>query len=350
MELLDLSTELLIHILSYLGCDFFTQDISRLSISKRWYPIARQALFRNLHLPLTAVSKFNLVVQDERAIAELRDLTRSVDIWVPPIEDWGLKVFEMTEDRLSTAAWNETEREFKEIREGLSSLTKILRESPALHSFRINAHPTLICAATSPMPFVHTPTLASFLSTSHLTSLELDINYLPNNSKEGADSQVHFCSVLNPLLPRLHRFRYHMEKVCPQLLDIPAGDSPFNLKELVIDLGFFELERLETNSGTYASHCTTEYEDPSAELQKMIKSQLKLLVPRLTNPRIVGFMSYPPPSHQKKFYDALQRRWLWISPHGWRWDIDSEADEAILDGEMNPNEISLSTPLEDLTV
>jgi hypothetical protein len=335
MELLGLSAELLLLILGFLGPEFFADDLRRLTLCQRWYPFARQILHQRLHLSLLQLPIFNAyVAQDQYTLAEIRRCAKSVDIWVPSVNDWLLPgaVFTVIreEDEASNKHaenhddlyWSLLKEKVQEVRKNLSDLMAILDSCLGLRSFRICAHPdSLYLAPESFMPFVHTPTLARFLSLSHITSLELDVAYLPNDARDRAgDAKVHFCALINSFLPRLRRLRYRMATVCEQLLVMPRGDAKLDLEELIINLGFFS----GAERATFTSHCKT----PVAEqLQIYIRSRVRRVVARLKKPRVVGVVWYEKPSFNKYFFNAVTGNMVLLPPDTGPWAVSAKSIE-----------------------
>jgi hypothetical protein len=218
--------------------------------------------------------------------------------------------------------WNLLKAKVADIHKAFSGLTETLKGSIALRSFSISAHAeTLYFAPSSFMPFVHTPSLASFLSLSHITSLELDIGYLPNDAREGEDSQVHICTVINSLLPRLKRLHYRMATICEQLLQLPPGDSLLDLEELIISLGLGDGHKGPSRA-VVASHCKTPV---VGLLQIYIRSRVKHIVPRLRNPKVVGVISYQELSFHKFYFNALTGSLDLLVPGTGPWEVHNKS-------------------------
>jgi hypothetical protein len=319
MELLRLSAELLLQILGYLGPAFFAADLARLSLSRRWYSFARQVFRQRLQLSLLAIPRLSRYAEDPEIRAEICRCARSIDVWVPSIDEWLLPVAAPNEEGDGRDDyWPLLKEKVQELRMSFSNVIDMLGGCRALRSFRISAHAfSMYYSPDSFHPFLHTPTLASFLSFSNITSLELDIGYLPNDARDKDESKIHVCALVNSLLPKLRRLRYRMATLCEQLLVMPPGDSKLDLEELIINLGFFGGDRRHERP-IPTSHCRTPL---AGLLQVYLRPRLQKVVKRLANPKTVGVISHEPRLNQTHFFDALTEDLLLLAPGTGPWEV-----------------------------
>ena len=75
--LLQLPTEIQFHILSYLGPEFFRQDVRRLRVSRLWYGIAWRIMVQDLRLTTGPLMKFT---QERTVLARSQAFVTSVQL------------------------------------------------------------------------------------------------------------------------------------------------------------------------------------------------------------------------------------------------------------------------------
>ncbi|GAB1318211.1 hypothetical protein MFIFM68171_08421 [Madurella fahalii] len=319
---MELPPELVSHILGFLGPDFFRRDISRLTVSKRWYALAWPIFVS--HLELTTTSLKTLMRDDgtllKRGLPHITAVGLSFRGFVPETD--GPDSHGAESELSATAAAN-----IWTIRLNcdLVNLAASLQECPRLRCLKLRAEPQGSEGNSLRPGYLAATPLADLLSLRHLTSLEIDIfgaHPRPRNPT------VHLCDSINSLLPSLRRLRCRMGHLCERLLELPASATPFSLEEVIIGLcrtdGLPPVSRYQ-----YADPCKgSKHSESVLEFYFGIEDQARTLSSRLRNPRMVRVIWEDVPNRGISALDAVAWKWIRLPP-GAQWDAQ-EMDESAL--------------------
>lgn len=318
---MELPPELLSHILEFLGPDYFRQDISRLTVSKRWFTLAWPILVSRLEL--TAASLKVLAGNDaailRRSLPHITTIELSFRGFVPD----AAQVDSHDADSESSVAaavnvWT------IQLNSDLVNLAALLRQCPRLRYLKLRAEPQgREGYLLRPGYLVATP-LADLLSLRHLTSLELDIFGSYSRSRH---PDMHLCDFINSLLPSLHRLRCRMSRMCERLLELSASGTPLSLEEVIISL--CRTDRLSAVTHyQYTDPCECSKHESVVDFHLGIEDQARTLSSRLRSPRMVRIIWEDVPGRGISALDAVTGRRIRLPP-GTQWDAE-EVDESAL--------------------
>jgi hypothetical protein len=315
MTLLNLPTELLFYILSYLGLKFLRQDIRRLCVSRKWFEIAWQFLLQDISLTGDSLIEFG---RDINYLSRTVSHIITVDIRLQGFVDWEMLRREdlfMTPDGAPPEvieAWT------GRLDVAMRNLAATLPRCSRLKSLRIKAGPESDEISISREGYLMANPLASILSLNQLTSLDIDTAGSNPNRMGG----IHLCCSINSILPSLERLRCRMDSICEKLLEPPAPGIQVNLKEVLINMSISQL-----CSGYYGWY----YPEPCRPTcireaimarEKMIKKAVQF-ARRLKNPRMVRLVMHGVPSLRMFTYDAVKVRRMELDIRD-PWDADGE--------------------------
>ncbi|KAH6845739.1 hypothetical protein B0I37DRAFT_344851 [Chaetomium sp. MPI-CAGE-AT-0009] len=309
MALLQLPSELLLHILSHVGASFFYEDLHRLRVSKRWYSLTWLILARELHLDLRSLPR---LLANEAAFERIRPHIGSVNLSLHFLD-------KTVPDEPSV-----DDKCIVEANSCLDQLVAPLRRCPQFKALSIVAALDLFGLSTG--------SIGRLLSVSPLTSLHIDI---PSRmalwlGRPGYnDHTAHLCCCINALLPSLRRLSCRLHLICDKLLEPLPNDAngPLKLEELIINL----TQPPFTDVGpSYPRNCAAILW-PFEPTRKAIKRQATELVARLAKPRMVRVIEYGIRDTPQEIYayDAITRRRTVLDLDA-EWDAEGRAiaDEA----------------------
>ncbi|KAK0613715.1 hypothetical protein B0T14DRAFT_569730 [Immersiella caudata] len=213
LHLLELPAETLFAIFELLGCEFFAEDVGRMTVCRRWHTIVLEVL-RDLHL---APPLLRLPCTGE-VIARIKFVLISLD--------------------LDLDGGNELENS----RIAFYTLHRLVESpSPALRRLRVHLGESWDFVPM--LGAVHSLLLsAQHLTTLHINTLEFAKHwrYSHDNQRVAAlrtnTRSFHLCEAINRLMrTSLRSLRCQLHLMCEQLLALPPGDSQEvlpNLKEV----------------------------------------------------------------------------------------------------------------------
>ncbi|KAL2257939.1 hypothetical protein VTK26DRAFT_8941 [Humicola hyalothermophila] len=294
MALLELPPEILFLILSNLGSEFFTQDLGRLTVSKKWYPWAWKVMVRDLRF----TSKTLIWFVEEGLFARSQPMA------------WGSSP--------ARACRSNSHRRTAQLNLALSRLAAGLRKCRKLHSLTVMARSERFEDGGGRSYLLIKP-LADLLSLQHLTSLEVDT--LGSRAMTWkSTSGIHLCQSINALLPSLRRLRCRMDFMCGLLLALPNQTTPLDLEEVIINVSSSWPDD-ESIVRQYPRYCLTATSD--ADLGDAMIAQASKLPPRIRSPRII-WVIYRLLGRFERVFDAVsgerypipsRRSWVW-APDG----------------------------------
>lgn len=213
MSLFRLPPKILLHVLSYLGFEFF-------AISRIWYDLAWRILIQNLQFTARSLEQST----ENEAVPK-----RSTPYIV--IIELSLGVDDEFSQSLPTDDLREASGNVGDIHGSPvqldSSLAKLATMLP-----RCSAMRSLIIRARGQSSGLRLDRLVGVLSPAHLTSLELDAAGC--HLKSLYNSNIHLCRTITSILPYLRRLRCRMEEIRESLLERPPRNMA--LEEVIIKL------------------------------------------------------------------------------------------------------------------
>jgi hypothetical protein len=247
MALLQLPPELLLHVIGYLGPELFGQDIRRLTVSRTWYDFAWKVLVRDLRFTPQSLRRF---IDDDAVLARSQPYVTTIQLYLG-----GHGVLNHSQPPLTgePVPVSDDDEWAAELNSSLVKLVATLRRCPALRSLELKSRALDI----QRRQYLTAQPLADLLSVRHLTSLVFDTASCHLNSPDG----THLCRSINTLLPSLRRPHCRMDMVCEALLELPPGDAPLALEEIIVNLSISQL------SDTYTSYRHARPCHPSDILQ-----------------------------------------------------------------------------------
>lgn len=310
ITLLQLPSEILLHILDHVGSRFFHHDIRRLHVSKRWYSLAWVIQAQDLHFTLQSLPRF---FANDEMFARIQTHVVSVSL--------GLHFLDKTiRDRA-----NVDDKYVVESNSSLDQLAVLLGQCPQLKALSI--------ITQSDFYGLSTGSIGSLLSACPLTSLHIDIpiHLALWQSRPGYnDYTAHLCCIINSLLPSLRRLSCRMHLICGRLLEPLPDDAngPLKLEELIINF----TQPPFSGPGRRDPRCCNSLLAPFGLTQPVIEAQATALAARLANPRMVRVIGYGPRSAEGIYaYDAITKRRIFLDFDA-EWDADGKgvADEELM--------------------
>ncbi|KAK4042291.1 hypothetical protein C8A01DRAFT_14094 [Parachaetomium inaequale] len=308
MALVRLPSELLLHILSEVGSQFFAKDARRLTVSKRWFSFAWLVFARELRVTSQSLARF---LADEEAFRRVQPHLRSFNFFLQAfVDDPGfdpLRLHDGTFQHCQTAWRAETDS-------SLTRLATALQQCPRLESLRfaVSIHTYGLASGT----------IADLISARHLTSLDLDLGGGPIPVVDNPGRGTHLCPRINALLPSLRRLRCRMSFMCGALLKPLETESPLQLEEVIINL-------TQTKPGAVRKSMLN-CRDPLAStrlsaVNAAFEDRATALAGQLRKPRMVRVIMLKMPGRRVYAYDAVEQRRVWLGPEAeHEWDADGE--------------------------
>ncbi|EPE06639.1 hypothetical protein F503_03066 [Ophiostoma piceae UAMH 11346] len=242
MGLLDLPPELLLRIFTYVGAEYFREDISRLVVSKRWYSSAWETFASFLRL--TAIPLARLAAEDQAPTEGGTGLDSAFTTYERVLSEIDIEVLGFEEERDGDRDGDGDDASKDEDTDDYAMLTGIISTPPvatepsqltmafaqlavvlkrcnSLSHMRLRTGPDMSSTWQPKAPILWTQPLADILAMEHLTSLDFDTaGALPMHAP--GQPKAHLCEAISALLPNLHRLRCRMDDICASILDVPA--------------------------------------------------------------------------------------------------------------------------------
>jgi hypothetical protein len=341
MELMSLPAELLLKILKMLGWQYFSDDVRRLTVCKRWYNLAWPIFARELHLDFKSLPQF---LENDEFFERAHECVGFVNLTLKGVHrDLGSR-------RPFSFEMGRRMRRWSEISSRLQVLATMLQRCPRLEHLSVVVSPEI--EALAPQPFVDMISARHV----HLTSLELHVPALVSFNERGmvasetAIPSTHLCRNINALLPSLRRLRCRMRHICEGILEPPPDDIPLRLDELIINFArpraqeeppeiINSMVGLPANPNLPRQYSTTcnrfldpQYRSrptpigpPFPETRRAIEARAVALAARLPNPRIIRVIGLQADHETRRMvaFDAISRRRMFLEPDA-DWDAEGE--------------------------
>ncbi|CAI6332118.1 unnamed protein product [Periconia digitata] len=323
MQLLDLPTEILGDIFHHVGSPHFFSDASRLLVCKQWFQLARLECSQNLYISLKSLRRLVSFPDVDSIQGNLQTLDLSLsgfEHWLDvELDENGCRVRSIKGINLSERSLFETDDKIlqchgqdrvdlktwtDELNDTLLRLATIVRNSRSVCTLRIYAtrrwgwSRSQISSLT---PHLSAATLSTFLSTSKLTTLDLDTAHI--DFKMG---DCHLCLFVARHLNTLRHLRLRIQRLCVDALT-PASRT-----------GKLELETMLVN----ISH--RPYSKSSNALWEKLIQQGQLLAEQMASPKMARILRKAPPHFRGiQAYDVLARESMSLG-FGDAWDAEGK--------------------------
>ncbi|KAH7115210.1 hypothetical protein B0J11DRAFT_510808 [Dendryphion nanum] len=331
MSLLQLPPETLTQIFDDIGSSYFRSDLSRLTVCKQWSKFAHTACYRDSYFTQKTLKRLRSSPYTDSSLSLVKDSMETLDLNLNDIEGCdsirllSSKLRVMNDPVVPLAICSDWRRD---LNDDLSYFATIIEQSRKLRILRIQANNELHLAYCFQMHnnYLFSPTLRGFLSTSNLTSLELDIcgtELVPYQFQEHSEG-LHVCTSIAVPLTTLRRLRLRMRSICSDVLKPRQNNTNLRLNEVLINLSLFNSPPLTT----LAVHATCCDLSPGGivQLKGEMEKQAQLLVTHMAAPKIVRILTHALPSFRKQAFDVLTGKVIKLSK-GAEWDDDGEAME-----------------------
>ncbi|TPX11829.1 uncharacterized protein E0L32_007566 [Thyridium curvatum] len=334
MLLLDLPTELLLLIFSFLGPEYFRSNLRHLTIASKWYNAAVDILSGYFYQDWGRPAMFRM---SNAACERLKSKLRTARV------EFGLYACSLMSASDFDAYTRLDVQARLDKRSSSKKLVDVLGECRQLRSLDI----CIILTDGDPdnVTFVGHQSLFPLLSLSNLTSLVLSYQYpLKGDMDLRAIPCEHFCSAANALFPTLRRFFYRMPTVCKDLLDLEKYPELPAMEEMII--GLRHRSCLGGSPAVMSLECAPPGEKPGEVVKpKQFEALARKFADRLPNAKVLLITSnqlLDDGGHRVREYDALKdAEQFWLGEDVWGgtlwFDHDSQPSPSLLEyyyGEM----------------
>lgn len=203
MLLLQLPPEILLCILDELGHEFFSKDLSRLTISRLWYDLAWKVFSRDLPFTAWPLIKFT---KNETAFLGCQPYIASVGIDLGCPEWWN-----------TTPSPPMKKIYVSLINSASEVLVGMLKRCQSLRCLKIKVGPDCPELDIERPAYLMVKPLAGLLAIQNLTSVVFDTAGC-YSFHQPADSDLHICCALSSSLRSLRRLHCRTDTICECLL------------------------------------------------------------------------------------------------------------------------------------
>lgn len=321
MHLLRLPPEILFQIFNEIGSFFFQEDLSRLTVCKKWFEFALPAYFRHITLSRQTLRSLasSGVIKSPSALKKSLE-TLDIDLFTSYGGEYLQEMFGLgiRDSRALT--------KIEALNNDLSKLATIAQQSSRLRNLRIR-----IWSPDSPEPrnipggHPRLSTIQAFLSVANLRRLVLDLCGRCLNSPGQQGNCHHICPHISALLPTLRTLHLRMRCICPDVLKARESDNTVHLSEVVINLSFIGHTQLAT-SAFHSKRCGSHGVGGFLELKAEIQEQAEALATRMVSPRIIRILSHSLPQFDVRSLDVLTGK-ITVLDDDMAWDEDGKSIE-----------------------
>lgn len=347
MLLLQFPPEILKNIFAQIGSSFFREDLSRLTVCKRWFDFALPACFKCIKLSQET----------------LRSLVNSGTIEKGPVLKGSLETLQLElrgyQSCSSTSSFQEHAQQSElldssvheapvdnpattwiaALNNDLAQLAVLARGSYMLRALHIQAW-----RSSSSEPFdsaenyLSLPTMKTLLSLENLSVLVLDIscNLLLSGQQENGH---HICPAVGALLPNLRTLHLRMRSICPDVLKLRDTNNSLRLSVVVVNLSLIA-NFPGITSAAHSQRCGSQSEG-LAQLKAEMQQQAEALATRMASPKVVRILTHSLPQFETHSLDVLTGKVMILSD-GMAWEEDgktveedSEPESELLDDEFS---------------
>jgi hypothetical protein len=299
-----LPTETFIHVLGFLGPEFFAENISRLSVCRQWFECARHVLYANLQLK----SAHSLVrfTSNPAALSQSKARTTSVELSLRPE---------------SNPNPQETEQEWaSKQRASLATLASFLQDCEGLRHLQVTMTP-------GPETYLGEDSVLGLLDLRNLTSLVFNAAGSDSYMRIGRVSSVHLCAAVNDLIlhsPALRSIHLRLDHACPCLFDTPRALPDGSLQKLEVIILNTVVYVGNMHAHTTPCNFNKDFDRPCDTKQGHrleIEQQALKLVKRAPNLKTLRFFGESMLRNCIDAHDVIDDKWS-HSPLNAPWDAE----------------------------
>ncbi|KAK1759100.1 hypothetical protein QBC47DRAFT_371067 [Echria macrotheca] len=211
--------ETLLNVFSFLGPQFFADNLELLTVSKGWYGCARRVLLS--HPCLKSAKSLVRFTADPRLLAQRAHLISSLDVT--------LSKRDSADASLSEEAWISRQKS------ALAALVSALKGSARLRHLKVNIMP-------GPEEYLGCAAIHDLLSLRQLSTLHLDVSGYDTHLEMSHGRNLHLCEAVNNLIlysPSLRDIRIKLDRECDRLFAFPETlpeGALQNLETVILDM------------------------------------------------------------------------------------------------------------------
>ncbi|KAF5625039.1 hypothetical protein F52700_9414 [Fusarium sp. NRRL 52700] len=327
MPLLGLPPEILGQIFDQLDSSFFQEDLSRLTVCKKWLDFALSACFKRVTLSyensyeaLRRLATSTAAKQSSSLEGHLQTLTLDIKGY-----QHGFSTRSPQENALPTSPspapyiypWDNSVKSWREtLDNGLARLAIIAHRSPELQTLRLRASSSsLEFPLFPPGGYLSLSTIRALLSVENLSVLVLDLSGTRLNSAGQQMGEPHICPFIGALLPTLQTLHLRMRSICPDVLKPQDLDRKLRLSTVAINLSMDS--EVPADHSVPCAHLAGGLIQLKAEIQE----HAEVLVTRMESPKTVRILTQT--FHETRSLDALTGKIMKLEADA-AWDEDGE--------------------------
>lgn len=352
MSLLQLPPETLKQIFDHVGSSFFCDDLTRLSVCKRWFEFALPACFKCITLSpetLRSLITSEAVKGSSPLNSSLETLNLELRRYESSVSTSYSQEYADQPGFLMLPASNETSMDnpvklwIKALNNDLAQLPIVAQRSHRLRTLRIRAW-----SSPSPEPldspekYLLPSTLQAFLSMENLSILVLDLTSGFLHSSAQQVNGHHICPAIGTVLHTLRTLHIRMRNICPDILKAQSSNNRLHLSEVVINLS------LTTNqpgitSAAHSKRCGLLV-GGLLLLKAEMREQAEALVTRMVYPKTIRIITHLLPQFETQSLDVLTGKTMKLEDD-MAWNEDGKTvkeDSSEPESEIRDDEFSTS--------
>ncbi|KAJ3492585.1 hypothetical protein NLG97_g5292 [Lecanicillium saksenae] len=337
MSINNLPPEVLAQITGWLGHRFFRKDVARLTVSKKWYALARPVLFQTLDLGAFSLHRLAQKI-GKRAIDTVFSHVIEINLHLQGCDDWiPLAEGDGSFDQVQRIADNWTYRlsgDLYILGKTMQRFTKLRRIS--FTAWQEDSHGRF---GVPQRPYLGEMAILGVVCAKNITSLDVDIGGTPFIREPWA-SNPHLCKRIRETLQGLRRLRIRSVFICPAILVAPTStEERHSLENVIVNLSLSNMAASDT-SYRYSSCCEQSSNDV-LNLAESMELQAKELAAALAHPKIIRVISHTFPGLQTRAFDAITGRRYKLEDLK-HWEADGEViEESDTDSESEISDVDI---------
>ncbi|KAF5628113.1 uncharacterized protein FTJAE_8988 [Fusarium tjaetaba] len=290
MALLGLPPEILKKIFDQLDPSFFKEDLSRLTVCKKWLEFALPACLKHVTLSHKAL----------RTLA-----ASSVAKGSSPVEGHLERGLESDLD------------------DGLAQLAIVAQQSPRLRTLRMRASSSsLQFPLFPPGGYLSLSTMRALLSVENLSVLVPDLSGTTLNSSGLTQvDEHHICPFIGALLSTLKTLHLRLCSICPDVLKTQGPDTKLRLSTVAINL-CLPPDQPRILPWKHSTPCE-DLAGGLTQLRDDIQEQAEVLVTRMESPKTIRILTHPFRQLDTQSLDVLTGKTMKLEDDA-AWDEDGE--------------------------
>ncbi|KAF5580448.1 hypothetical protein FPANT_9317 [Fusarium pseudoanthophilum] len=351
MALLGLPPEILRKIFDQLDPSFFQEDLSRLTVTKKWLEFALPACHKRVTLSHEAL-RILAASSVAKGPSPVEGHLETVNIDIHGFQH-GISTHSPQEDEQGSTSqptapyiypWDNQVRDWRvALDDGLAQLAIVAQQSPRLRTLRMRAtSSSLEFPLFPPGGYLSLSTMRALLSVENLSVLVLDLSGTTLNSSGLTQvDEPHICPFISALLHSLKTLHLRLCSICPDALKTQGPDTKLRLSTVAINLCLppDQPRILPWNHSTPCKYLAGGL----TQLRDDIQEQAKVLVTRMQSPKTIRILTHPFRQLDTQSLDVLTGKTMKLEDDA-AWDEDGEtvAEAVYEDSEL---EADFDTPI-----